>query len=510
MSLLTRLQPFLPVTGGPVVAAVSGGSDSVTLLHLLAAAGAAVVVAHLDHGLRPNSDQDAQFVTNLASAMGFVAVVERVDVARIARQKKQNLEATARTLRYAFLTRVARQHQAQVIFTAHTLNDQAETVLLQLLRGTAQAVGIRARVGRVCRPLLTSTRQELQEYLNQQQLLWREDPTNADENLDRNYLRHRVLPALLERFPAALTQLERYAHSQQVQQDTLNHLGAQVVWTDQRWPVPAYRISPLLGAQPAVRKQALKQILQAHHIPLSAAHLQQLEAALQHTPTTLPGGWQAERAQGSLFLIPPQPTIALPWRPAQPGETLVRSFGHQRLVEFLAQQGVPAPLRRGYPVTGQPIEQVRGLWPPSPDDRYMIQALRLARQATQQGEVPVGCLVVLPQGVVGASANQVETQRNACAHAELLALQQAMQATGDKVLPTATVYVTLEPCLMCMGALMEAQIGRLVYGCANPKAGALSVHGLRPPFAVEGGREEQECAKLLSGFFAGLRPRNPS
>jgi tRNA(Ile)-lysidine synthase len=467
-------------------------------------------VAHLDHALRPDSEQDAQFVGRLASEMGFAAVMERIDVAGIARQKRQNLEATARTLRYAFLTRVARQHQAQAIFTAHTLNDQAETILLQLLRGTAQAVGIRARVGRVCRPLLAVTRQELQGYLQQQQLSWREDPTNAEVDLDRNYLRHQVLPALLERFPSTLEQLGRYALAQQEQLDTLNHLGAQIIWPDQRWPVPAYRIAPLLSAQPAVRKQALKRILQAHRISLTAAHLQQLETTLQHTPTTLPGGWQAERSQGSLFLIPPQPTIGSPWRPAQPGETLARSFGHQRLVEFLAQQGIPAHLRRGYPVQGQPIEQVRGLWPPSPDDRYMAQALQLARQAAQQGEVPVGCLVVLPQGVMGASANQVETLHNACAHAELLALQQAMQATSNKVLPTATVYVTLEPCLMCMGALMEAQIGRLVYGCANPKAGALSLHGLRPPFAVEGGRKEQECAKLLSGFFAGLRPRNSS
>lgn len=509
VSLSSQLISYLPNPPGTVVAAVSGGSDSVAMLHLLAELDTPVVVAHLDHGLRPDSAEDAQFVAHLAQQLAFPCFLERVDVARVARKKGSNLEATARTLRYAFLTRVAREQHASAVFTAHTLNDQAETILLQLTRGTAQAVGIRARVGKVCRPLLSVSRLELQAYLAGRKLDWREDPTNAELDLDRNFLRHRVVAILLERFPSLLTQMGRHALAQQEQQDALVELAQRITWPDKRWPVPAYRVSPLLAAIPAVRKQALKTILVAHDIAVNTEHLGRLEASLEGRPTTLPGGWQAERGLGSLFLIPPVFRAGAPWRAPRPGEKLARLQGRQRLVEFLSQKGVPAHLRLVYPVRGEPIQEVMGLWPTSPDDRYMAQALALARQAAQLGEVPVGCLVVLPQGVVGTGFNQVEATRNACAHAEMAALQQAMQTSRQKVLPGATVYVTLEPCPMCMGALIEAQVARVVFGCDNPKAGAITVHGMRPPFTVEGGRGERECAKLLSGFFTGLRQRNP-
>jgi tRNA(Ile)-lysidine synthetase-like protein len=124
-------------------------------------AGRQAVVAHLDHGLRPESPLDQAFVRALAERLGFPFFTERVEVARIAQARGENLEAVAREVRYAFLHRVAREVGARAILTAHTLDDQAETVLLQLLQGTARATGIREREGIVVRPLLAHTREEL-------------------------------------------------------------------------------------------------------------------------------------------------------------------------------------------------------------------------------------------------------------------------------------------------------------------------------------------------------------
>ncbi|WP_223674067.1 tRNA lysidine(34) synthetase TilS, partial [Proteus terrae] len=120
-----------------------------------------------------------------------------------ARERRENLEAVAREIRYAFLHRVAREVKAKAILTAHTLDDQAETVLLKLLQGTARGLGIREKEGLVVRPLLAFRREELRAYLKALGEAWREDPSNQDLYRDRNYLRLKVLPLVEERFPGA-------------------------------------------------------------------------------------------------------------------------------------------------------------------------------------------------------------------------------------------------------------------------------------------------------------------
>jgi tRNA(Ile)-lysidine synthase len=123
------------------------------------------MVAHLDHALRPDSGEDLLFVRDLAQRLGFPFYGERVEVGRIAKERGENLEALAREVRYAFLHRVAKEVGAKAILTAHTLDDQAETVLLKLLQGTARGLGIREREGMVVRPLLPFTREALRAYL---------------------------------------------------------------------------------------------------------------------------------------------------------------------------------------------------------------------------------------------------------------------------------------------------------------------------------------------------------
>lgn len=130
---------------------------------------------------------------------------------------------------------------------------------------------------------------------------------------------------------------------------------------------------------------------------------------------------------------------------------------------------------------GNVVREVWNLWPESEDLEQMRSALEQARLALQNNEVPIGAVVVWDGEVLAEAHNQVEQQRNATAHAELLALQQALHKRHSKVLPGATVYVTLEPCPMCFGALVEAQVRRVVYAVENLKAGAVTVHRMKPP-----------------------------
>lgn len=495
---------------GSVVAAVSGGGDSVALLHLLTATPHRVIVAHLDHALREDSERDAWFVRDLAERLGYLCVTERVEVAKIAASRKANLEATARELRYSFLARVAKEHSAQAVLTAHTQDDQAETVLMQLLQGTGRGVGMRPKRGKVVRPLLELSHAMLRAYLNSKGQTWLEDVTNADITFDRNYLRHEVFPDMVERFPQAKVALSRFAEISQGEDDALDPLAARLLHSDPRWPCPAYRATPLLQALPALRRRALRQMLERCGQRPESRLILSLEKALEESAFTLPEGWTVRRREGTLFLIPPNLSTVSRWpgsRMAQPGDYLQMPGGKKRLVEFLGERGVPTELKTVWPVIaeGSLIRAVWGLWPEPDDARFMAQALEEAEQAAHQGEVPVGAVIVREGRILSRARNRVEENKYATAHAEFLALQRAFQETGEKVLHDATVYVTLEPCAMCFGALMEAQVGRVVYGVENLKAGAVTVHGMVPPFAWEGGRLEREAGKLLREFFASKR-----
>lgn len=150
------------------------------------------------------------------------------------------------------------------------------------------------------------------------------------------------------------------------------------------------------------------------------------------------------------------------------------------------------------------------------DDLDMMRlALTLARQAADEGEVPVGCVVALGERVVGTGRNRRERGRSALAHAELEAIGAACRTLGGWRLWECTLYVTLEPCPMCAGAIINARIPRVIYGAADPKNGCCGsvVNLFSLPFNhrpdVVGGVLEEECAALLSEFFALLRLQRP-
>ena len=145
------------------------------------------------------------------------------------------------------------------------------------------------------------------------------------------------------------------------------------------------------------------------------------------------------------------------------------------------------------------------------DERFMDEALALAREAFEDGEVPVGCVIVRGDEIVGRGRNRREKDKSALAHAEIEAIGEACRNLGGWRLWECTLYVTLEPCPMCAGAIINARIPRVVYGAGDVKCGA--VRGVCALFsmdfnhhpAVEAGIREEECAALLQDFFRKLR-----
>lgn len=147
-------------------------------------------------------------------------------------------------------------------------------------------------------------------------------------------------------------------------------------------------------------------------------------------------------------------------------------------------------------------------------ERYMKEAIRQAKKAAVLGEVPIGCVIVREEKIIGRGYNRRNTDKSTLAHAEISAIRKASRALGDWRLEDCTLYVTLEPCQMCAGAIVQARIPETVIGCMNPKAGcAGSVYNLleEPAFnhrvRVLRGVLEQECSGMLKTFFKGLRQR---
>lgn len=141
------------------------------------------------------------------------------------------------------------------------------------------------------------------------------------------------------------------------------------------------------------------------------------------------------------------------------------------------------------------------------DEKFMRQALNEALRALDKREVPIGAVVVAGDRVIGRGHNLVETLMDATAHAEMQALTAAMSALGGKYLNDCTIYVTVEPCVMCGGALAWSQIGRVVYGAADPKRGysTYSDRILHPKTEVVAGVLKEECEVLMNEFFRSLR-----
>jgi len=197
----------------------------VALLHLIAA-HRRVLVLHVDHGLRASAADDARFVEELAADHGAGCSVLRVDVAAA-----DSVEAAARDARYGALEDAAQRLRLAWIATAHTLDDQAETVLMRALRGSGigGVGGIRPVRGVFVRPLLDVRRSALRDWLIERELTWREDETNLDTRFERNWVRHELMPLIEQRRPGAASTLARLSDFARADDGALESLAEDVV-----------------------------------------------------------------------------------------------------------------------------------------------------------------------------------------------------------------------------------------------------------------------------------------
>ena len=374
-----------PSAGDTLVVALSGGADSVALTDVLATLsrvkGFRLVAAHLDHGLRPESGDDAAFCAAFCRSLGIPLRVGTADVRARALRERSGLEDAARRERYAFLRQVKEEERGTAIAVAHTRDDQAETLLLRLLRG-AGSTGLAAmqpRTGDVIRPLLAASHRAVRRHLQARGLAWREDPTNADPAFLRNRVRHELLPLLEARFNPRLREtLARTASLladdaallTELAEDLWQHAGR----VEAGEAVVACRA--LARAPRPLARLALRRALTLTGglAGVAAVHVEKLlDLACSEAPSgrrmPLPGGREATFAWDELTIGPRRPAVrpfahelAVPGRVDLPdGKTLVAEAARgpavsngESAVVAAPEDGVPLLVR-----TRRPGDRVR-------------------------------------------------------------------------------------------------------------------------------------------------------
>lgn len=295
---------------------VSGGRDSVALLHALREAGyERLIVCHLDHGLRPDSAGDRAFVGDLARDWEYPFVSETADVATLAKASKRSVETAARHARRAFFAAVSQRRRCRSLFLGHHADDQVETFLFRLLRGAGPA-GLGAMRAestlspenplRVLRPLLGVWREEIDRYVAAHKLPFREDPSNVDPAHTRNRIRAAVLPFLDRELGRSVRPaLWRAAEV----------LGAEDAWIGDLLG-PAAAAGPRLAVRDlkphplAKQRRLIRRWLEERKAPAASFETVELILSLldlQAGPAkvNLPAGWHARRREGAIFLQPP-------------------------------------------------------------------------------------------------------------------------------------------------------------------------------------------------------------
>jgi tRNA(Ile)-lysidine synthase len=538
---LTALAP----AGAKFAVAVSGGSDSVALAALAVAEGLTPAILHVDHALRSDSERDAAHVAALAASWGLAHFTARVDVAARLAATGGNRAAVARTLRYAALARMARAAEADLVLVAHTRDDQAETVLLQALRGAAFLRGMPARSGRFLRPLLDVSRAELRAYLQANAIAWRDDPGNDDSRSARGWLRSALLPLVCERYPEATHALARLALLQRDAADALAAAAARLPRDDAGLDARAVARAPA-----AVARAALAALLREAGLPVDRERIEDARAHLTEAAwrrTLAPGrSWRLQAGRLSVARTPPDrpprvitdPADLPPGVPAfvleggpltlrqrRPGDQLALPSGRRSLAHLLAAAGMPREERDALALLarGPDVVWIDGVvaadpqgprWVVDEEWRLMGEALACARAAGAAGELPVGALIVRGGVVLARAGNRTRATSDPCAHAEVLAIREAAAHQGDWRLTGATLFVTLEPCPMCLGAALAAHVARIVYGAANLREGALggvanvAADGWKRRPSLRGGVRAAAASALLRDFFARARGRD--
>jgi len=300
-----------------VLLAVSGGPDSMALLHLFLAVSPVLHcrlgVAHCNFMLRgEQSDRDETFVREASRKLGLDCHVRRFDTGNVSATWKKSIEETARILRYSFFEEICREAGYTRIATGHHSGDNAETVLFNLFRGTAVSGlrGIRSRHGKIIRPLLSFTRQEIMDYLEERGIAWKSDHTNDSIEYDRNFIRNRVIPVIEERFryklvPSLLRASEHAGELEEFIECHIDrllelHPGLDIV-------NGKLHIGTLLHLTRFERKEILKRTLRMLGLPVDSRVLHRITGLLdRQAGRSVPAGsgFEVVRADGFLRFRP--------------------------------------------------------------------------------------------------------------------------------------------------------------------------------------------------------------
>ena len=309
---LARRFGMLP-EGALVLAAVSGGADSISLLHWLHARGVRVAAAHLHHGLRgAAADADEAFVREFCAVRGVPFYAEHADVGALAARDGISVEEAGRKARYDFLERTAAAIGASRVATAHHADDNAETLLFQLVRGARSGLGGIAPVrGMYIRPFLGLTRAQIEAYAGANGLSYRFDEMNGDDAYARNYIRHEILPRLTKLNSAAAAHIAETARTLRAEGEFLDALAARRLeeggarFGAARVTAPCKAIN---AAPEALRVRMVRLLLDRLPVgkrDFTARHyaaIAELCASAYGTHLDLPHGVSAERAGGVLSL----------------------------------------------------------------------------------------------------------------------------------------------------------------------------------------------------------------
>lgn len=293
-----------PLEGRLVLAGLSGGADSVALLDVLQTLGGEMgfrlAAGHLDHGLRDGSSGDAAFCAALCADRGLPFRAATSDVRARAARDRGGLEQAARAERHAFLLRLKQELGADWVALAHTRDDQVETLLLRLLRGSGRTglAAMRPVRGPFVRPLLEVTRAEVEAHLRGRAIAWREDPSNADPAFLRNRVRHELLPYLRRRFnPSVDTALARTAALVADEADVLADASSAVWAKAAREDAAGVVLArpALAEAAPALARMVVRRALAREHQGLTGVRRVHVDRIV---------GLAAPRAAGRVIALP--------------------------------------------------------------------------------------------------------------------------------------------------------------------------------------------------------------
>ena len=324
---------------GRILCAVSGGADSMCLLHLLHSRGRDVVAAHFEHGIRgEESLRDAAFVQSWCRERGIPCVTGHGDVPVYAREKGISMETAARALRYRFLEETAAEQDCAWIATAHTADDNVETVLLNLTRG-AGALGLQGIPpcrGKIIRPLLGVSRREIEDYLEENAVPHVEDSSNESDDYSRNRIRRRVTPVLREINPGLNEAVGRTARLLAQDEDCLSGLAKDFI--DRFYDGESLPGKELLALHRAVASRVIRRLCR------QSLSMEQVEAALalagsrERKLLHLPG--QCLRCEQGRLYFTQEESICLPDRQLVPGQWVqVPELGLELLAEYGSEGG---------------------------------------------------------------------------------------------------------------------------------------------------------------------------